>query len=411
MKIHATHFGFSLILLSAIPTFSQADDSTAETTAATVANVYVQTPKGVDVFSAASTGNLTLVKGSPFSDSGQMEGVSGKYLISVGTDYLHTYPIESNGTVGKQASETNTQDYGGSECGSTSLDGVPSGAFLDQAGQYFYVQLYQLNGGDSPGDCAAWQTYKVETNGTLQFIGSMEYEGWSDAYATDSSAPTVSSNDEYAYGAFYNFDGASYYTFSAFSRSDSGFLEINQNFTAIDPPANPNAPYGSWTFKPLFTQADNASHLAVLMESYYLDENLDQYYGPNQLASYTIDDASGGIASTNTWQNMPAPLVTNSVTMSMSTSGKLLAVFGYPGLQLFHFNGAAPITSYSSVLLPTTDIDQVAWDKDNHMYALSYESQKLYVFTVTPTTINEVAGSPYSVTGAYGIHGLIVVPK
>jgi hypothetical protein len=80
-------------------------------------------------------------------------------------------------------------------------------------------------------------------------------------------------------------------------------------------------------------------------------------------------------------------------------------------LQIFHFNGAAPLTTFSSLLLPTVNIDQVKWDNSSHLYALSYESQKIYVFTVTPTNINEVSGSPYAVGGAYGITGLIVVPK
>ena len=108
---------------------------------------------------------------------------------------------------------------------------------------------------------------------------------------------------------------------------------------------------------------------------------------------------------------MPAPALTNIGTMNMSPSGKLLAVAGYPGLQIFHFNGAAPITNYSSLLLPTANIDQLGWDNSNHLYALSYATGKLYVYTVTPTSISAVAGSPYTVANAYGIKGLIVVPK
>ena len=134
-----------------------------------------------------------------------------------------------------------------------------------------------------------------------------------------------------------------------------------------------------------------------------------QNYGPNQLASYTIDNTTGGIASTNTWQDMPI-LDSNNTNISMSTTGKLLAVFGQ-GLQLFHFNGANPITAYSDVLLPKVAIDQIGWDKDNHLYALSYSSGELYVYTATPTSIKEVSGSPYKAENAYGINGLIVVPK
>jgi len=58
--------------------------------------------------------------------------------------------------------------------------------------------------------------------------------------------------------------------------------------------------------------------------------------------------------------------------MSMSPSGKLLALAGHPGLQIFHFNGAAPITAYGSTWLPSVNVDQLGWDKINHLFALSY---------------------------------------
>ena len=96
--------------------------------------------------------------------------------------------------------------------------------------------------------------------------------------------------------------------------------------------------------------------------------------------------------------------------MTMSTSGKLLAVYGGAGVQLFHFNGASPITPYSAVLL-SGGVDKVQWDNSNHMYALNFSAGKLHVFTATPGTISEVAGSPYTVPSPYGIVGMIVVPK
>jgi hypothetical protein len=102
---------------------------------------------------------------------------------------------------------------------------------------------------------------------------------------------------------------------------------------------------------------------------------------------------------------MPAPLV-NPALLEMSPSGKLLVVIGSSGMQIFHFNGAAPITAYSGVLLPNVSIGQVAWDNDNHLYVLG--AGELYVLTVTPTSISEVAGSPYTIPG---LTGMIVVPK
>src|SRR5450631_2381968 len=111
------------------PSTEQASKEVAAT--ATVAHVYGQTLKGVNVYNAASNGKLTLVKGSPFATVGQMEGINGKYLISVGTTNLRTYPIASTGGVGRLVSNTNTQDYSGSECGGTSNGGYPNGAVLD----------------------------------------------------------------------------------------------------------------------------------------------------------------------------------------------------------------------------------------------------------------------------------------
>ena len=66
-----------------------------------------------------------------------MEAVRGtSYLISVGTTYLHSYKLKSNGGVGAQVTQINTARYGGSQCGTTS-----PGNILDKTGQYFSVQL------------------------------------------------------------------------------------------------------------------------------------------------------------------------------------------------------------------------------------------------------------------------------
>jgi len=384
------------------PTFAQTTEVSEVTTSATVANVYVQTPKGVDVFSASSTGKLTLIKGSPFADSGQMEGINGKYLISVGTDYLHTYPIESNGTVGKQASETNTQDYGGSECGVT----TGAGSVLDHTGKYLYVQLFNSN------ECADWQAFQVEANGFLSFLGNVDLG----SSVAPSSVLTIS-NYEFLYGitpdaaGYYGEDYYCYTDFTALTKTPDGLIAENNSFSETDPEGNSSAYF--YYFRPILAQADPHGHLAVLMSPC---SNSGNAGSPNQLASYTINSTTGGIISNNTWADMPSTAVgaeyPNFVTtMNMSPSGLLLAVAGHTGLQIFHFNGAAPLTTFSSLLLPTVNIDQVKWDNSSHLYALSYESQKIYVFTVTPTNINEVSGSPYAVGGAYGITGLIVVPK
>jgi hypothetical protein len=67
--------------------------ASAATTTSPAASVYLQTGNGVNVYDAAASGQLTLGKGSPFADTGAMEGQNGKYLLVVGTDYLHSYAI------------------------------------------------------------------------------------------------------------------------------------------------------------------------------------------------------------------------------------------------------------------------------------------------------------------------------
>jgi len=55
-------------LVTAVPALTQTTP---------IANVYVQTKSGVRVYNAAPSGQLTLVAGSPFGESGQMEAVRG----------------------------------------------------------------------------------------------------------------------------------------------------------------------------------------------------------------------------------------------------------------------------------------------------------------------------------------------
>ena len=140
-------------------------------------------------------------------------------------------------------------------------------------------------------------------------------------------------------------------------------------------------------------------------------------YLPVQLASYTVQ-SDGSLLTTNTMQNMPTPNVYPTV-MNMSPSGQFLAVGGdpaaqgdgsttpqTPGLQVFNFNGANPITTDSGTLT-TAPIDEIHWDKSNHLYALSNSTGKLYVYTVTATGVTAAPGSPYSIPTPTA---LVVVP-
>jgi hypothetical protein len=86
--------------------------------------------------------------------------------------------------------------------------------------------------------------------------------------------------------------------------------------------------------------------------------------------------------------------------LSVSPSGKLLAAGGN-GFQVFHFNQANPVTRYTGLLQPKIQFLQFGWDKNNHLFALG--SRALYVYTVTPTSIKEAPGSPYSIPEASSV--------
>ena len=104
---------------------------------------------------------------------------------------------------------------------------------------------------------------------------------------------------------------------------------------------------------------------------------------------------------------MPKTAVKNITDIAISPSGRLLAVGGTAGLQVFHFNGSKPITHYTG-LLTKVQTDQFLWDNDNHLYAISQPAGKLFVFTVTPTTVTQAPGSPYKITKPQNI---AVLPK
>jgi hypothetical protein len=425
---------------------AQTDENTSVTAsaaAAPVALVYVQTTPGVMVYTTAANGTLTVVKGSPFKVIGQMEDISGKFLISVGDTLLHVYSIASNGAVGKQISQINTASYLGSECGGTS----GQGSVVDHTGKYLYVQLNTLN------NCAAWQTYRIESDGYLQFLGYAEsyqlldttFEG---AQVVASTVPTISSNDKFQYGVFdvaadlgsdYCAGSLQCQSLSAYKTS-GGILEQNFTFSEKDPVPESGFRFIPWSWNS--PRADGNGHLAVLVTE---ADDLGSYETSGlQVASYSINPSTGALTSTNTCQDMPnvqigweaystvpgpadrAPDASGcevylngeyapySYAMAMSPAGNILAIAGTQdnaGIQLFHFNGAAPATAFGNEFY-YWPINQIMWDSKDHLYALDYEFHQLTVFTVTTTTVTQVAGTPYNLPAfPYGTKGMIVVSK
>jgi hypothetical protein len=107
---------------------------------------------------------------------------------------------------------------------------------------------------------------------------------------------------------------------------------------------------------------------------------------PPQLASYTVD-SEGNISTTNTSSSMPTSALVDPYT-TFSPSGNLFVAYEN-GIEIYKFNGAAPLTLWQTLLIGH-GIGQVAFDRSNHLYAVTGDN-KLYVFTVTSTSITETS--------------------
>jgi hypothetical protein len=365
------------------------DQSAAATTSTNVARVYVQTAKGVNVYTTSSTGKLTLVSGSPFKNTaGLMIGFAGSRLITVGTHYIHSYAITSTGRIGGQVAQINTALYPGpADCGGATT----FGGTIDRTGNQAYIQ-FQFLGSDYEG-CDVLQSYTINaTTGAFTFGGVAQFSG---EHSEALGGPLViAGNNAHAY-AF-----PEYYCdnrFHAFYRDRFGAMN-NATFTVTFPPVG-----GEWFPVAMASDDQNVptSHMAVaLHESTEVCTS-----GLASLAPYT-NDYNGNLLYDGA---LLRPAV-NPRSMTINPQGNLLAVGGSAsntdnsgatqtaGLQVFHFNGGKPITRYSNILTKNP-INSIAWDKSHHLYATSHATNKLYVFTITPTSITPVAGSPFTLSG------------
>lgn len=353
----------------------------------TSAYVYVQIqgPAGaVYGYNASSAGQLTAIPGSPFKPGTQIVGGTGSQFFTLGHTLIHSYAVGSNGAIGSQLSQIADMDYAGGSCGGTA-DG-DSGAVLDHSGKYIYVLLQ--NGGD--GSCAAYQSYKINGDGSFTFDGDAE-----ENFGTQSGPnflsvdlPSILGNETFAYA---DESSGHYSSPIGFQRESTGTLE-NLQFTETDPTLSG----GDYTVQ--YPDASPAGSY-VVFQLYPNDSN------PPQLGSYTVA-ANGNISTTNTSSNMPTSGLEDPAT-TFSPSGNYLVAYSDQGpggasgngIEIYNFNGAAPLTLYKT-LLTGTPIDQVAWDSSNHLYAISEHENTLYVFTVTSTSVTEDTsysiGSPFS---------------
>jgi hypothetical protein len=361
-----------------------------------VAYVYVSSsPSGasknvVYAFAASANGKLTPVPGSPFADNLTSMAVNGKYLFGStrnGTS-VSAFLMQQNGAL-KSATSTNVTQFNPSGCGGNSP------IVLDHTGASLYAM------GESSGLCDEefFESFQVnQSTGSLSFLGNTP------PIFVNYGPLTFKANNVHAYQATCS-DYQSFYAgvITGYQRHSNGLLTLAN----ISAPV-PNAKTGDFYCADQ-AAADPTNHVAIAYQLINTSTELPD--GPPQLATYTSDN-SGNLSTTSTRFNMPKAAIQYIFTMRMSPSGKLLAVGGAGasaggGVQVFHYNGASQISHYTG-LLTTVRIDQIYWDKSNHLYAISQAARKLFVFTVTPTSVSQAPGSPYTIVNPKNI---IVQPK
>lgn len=366
---------FAAIVGFVIPGAASAQTASARTP---VAYVYVANSAGgnateISAFAADSTGRLRPVPGSPFMENAGYMVANGKYLMAVSGSKINAYRIAENGSL----SFAVATDYQRVQPGC----GFASQLILDHTGRSLYVT-------ESRADCS--------NNGVTDWAvdwatGGLDYLGLTDTGNWNINAAYFTGSDKYAYTA-YN-DSCMYYSMNGFQRAANGKL------TEFTPAMNsPKPPSRFRAYIPYLGAADPTNHVAFAE----VPANPPGCASaPVQLATYTVN-SNGSLRTTSSSANMPTAAIHTVYDMKMSPSGKLLAVSGQEGLQVFHFNGAAPITHYTG-LLTKDPINEMFWDNDNHLYAITgvfgSKVNRLHVFTVTPKGYREAPGSPHKIQG------------
>ena len=306
----------------------------------------------LDGFSADSTGALTPLPGSPFwtSSVASLSTLthSAHWLFASDGVNIYSFSIASNGGLTLESS-INAQQFATSS-------GV-IGLVFDRTWSTLYARVYDMN---TRGNLIlAFNKHRIK--GTLSYLGSTDYPA-----QPITSRVTFIGNNQYAYsGAWFAAQRNSDGTLSAFS---------------INPPL-PSNPKGDYS--PSGAAADPANNLAV---SFFVFDSQSGDLAAYTLAAYTAD-SSGNLTTNSTAATISSVY---PARISVSPAGKLLAVGGPNGLQVFHFNGSNPITPYTK-RLAWTNYDLV-WDTHNHLYAA--EKGGVHAWRITPNFWKQASSYP-----------------
>jgi hypothetical protein len=277
-----------------------------------------------------------------------------------------------------------------------------AGSYVPGFDAQFSAVVLQVDGTGStlyclvPTSQTTWYlaSFKIESSGALQFLGT----SYADQY---SGQIRFVQNNQYALtdGCYNTEPDASFTTDSndvndivEYKRESNGFLTYIG--TSNDTPAA-QSPY---EYCAGVNASDSSNHLAVAFTTFNPPGD-DIESPPYSLGTYTVN-AEGAPSTTSSYENMATTSLGEYVNgISIDPTGKLLAAGGVDGFQLFHFNGASPMTTYTGNLDQNNQVRALSWDKSSHLYLLTSHSVDIY--QVTPTTNTEL--KPWEFTNPYSM--------
>lgn len=342
--------------------------------------VYVSTGSSsanqIDGFSAESSGALTPIASSPFATKGGTAlflAGTGSTVFGADGYSIFSFAVGAHGALSQVSSLAAGQKENGEPVGG------PVQLFFDPSNTSLYSFYVNLDGPDSSG----YGAYSFSSSGKLAQTNTA-------GGSTENTAMLAfAGNDQYAYTSS-SFHGDPAITEYARS-SNGGLKQVNENISFLSPKAPSGAGY-----LPYGAAADSSNHVIIAVGETTADSFTPN--GPWQLAVYTINSA-GKLATSSTYKNMATLNVGTAVNWyAFSPDDKYLAVAGNAGVEVFAWNAAsATFTAAGSTSNSGNNFDTLAWDANDHLYALSILSNSLYAYAVSASGAAAVSGSPYAV--------------
>jgi hypothetical protein len=336
-------------------------------------------------YAASADGKLTHISGSPWADNLSFLATNGSLLFgstNIANDNgknIFSYRVESNGAL-KYIGATNIQDTGSSNPDSNSYNACndAKSLTLDHTGSYLYAFAFM----------AACNTqWEYQSFAVNKSTGLLNYLGVTQPNAFSLGSPlTMLADNNYAYAA-----GGEDSEICGFNKAFNGNL-VNLSCNTTWPAGLTDGQPSGSNGNVYFATSDPTNHFAIDMN--YTNAYSGAYIG-DKIATITVNTANGATSSTSTYNNMPETETPVS-TMKMAPGGKLLAVGGSKGIQIFNFHPSGQATKNTG-LITTAPITALYWDNSNHLYAISNADSALHVFTVTATSVKEALGSPYPI--------------